>query len=182
LTYGPGKRLSSGCGAEDDPGADRPEVLSFRLSPAVGVIGGIAVAFCTYLVLYSSGVIPWRLFEKADECSLDDPLALPTLAVGYLLGGYLLLSWYVVRLDISGEGVVYRSLLREKQIRWSELESAWVGPKAADLVLRGAGSVIRVHFEWLPGSQTIKRLVLDLAKEHAPRAAIKDRWSRHRPA
>jgi len=94
---------------------------TYRISALVPVFGVVGALFFAYMLLYSVGVITWKMFPRMQDLSAaDDPEVLCLFAV---VGVGCIFSIWIGRVRVTSDdtGIVYVGPVRSVKVRWADI-------------------------------------------------------------
>jgi len=92
----------------------------YRVVLLIPMLGLCGIVFWAYVVLYSAGLIEWRLFSKVESFNLTDRATLLLHALFFVAGGFLL-ALRRVKADVTDDGIRYHGIMRSRYIRWRDV-------------------------------------------------------------
>lgn len=144
----------------------------FRLGRKFTVVGVAGILFATYLALYSTGVVKWRAFPKADDFGSDPMATWGYFAFLWLGGTVLLWGAYRIRVSLTDTEVEYRGAFTTTRIGWGEMQGIKVRANQGDIDIWSTHRHIQIRPRWFADAAALKQQIIEHARQHCPQTPI----------
>ena len=142
----------------------------YRIGVPFAVIGIVGLISCCYIILYTAGLVPWRIFQ-IDEDLMGDPDVIRWGAIANV--GCLLLVWQVrLKVTLDETGILYRGMLRSVYMRWADITRVDIRLRSTSMHLWANQRHLEIITVHLSPSSDLKDTIVEYVQQNSPDAVV----------
>ena len=146
------------------------DVHTYRILLVVPCIGIVGLLFLSYVGLYGTGIIDWKLCPKVDDFRPIDRHGPGYLAILGAMNVYLLSS-LCIKVTVTTSGLEYRRWLRPARLLWRDVTRMTYSPHGVDICLWTKRDYVRFG-QYLSRGCELLDTVKERVSANAPGAEI----------